>query len=65
MTDVQLTAAEVAQAHLRLWRIQKEAGHKSTNIYNQARLLLLLLKKAERRQAKTEKILPGMFGKTK
>jgi hypothetical protein len=54
MTDIQLTAAEVAQVHLRLWRIQKEAGSKSTKIYNQARLLLLLFKKAERRQAKAK-----------
>lgn len=53
MTEITLTAGEMAQVHLRLYRIQQatKAG-RDKYIYNQARLLLLLVQKAERREAK-------------
>ena len=53
MTEITLTAGEVAQVHLRLYRIQKASKDgRDTYIYNQARLLQLLVQKAERRELK-------------
>lgn len=53
MTEITLTAGEVAQVHLRLYRIQKASKDgRETYIYNQARLLQLLVQKAERRELK-------------
>lgn len=53
MTEITLTAGEVAQVHLRLFRIQKASKEgRETYIYNQARLLQLLVQKAERRELK-------------
>lgn len=53
MTEITLTAGEVAQVHLRLYRIQKASKEgRETYIYNQARLLQLLVQKAERRELK-------------
>ena len=53
MTEITLTAGEVAQVHLRLYRIQKASTDgRDTYIYNQARLLQLLVQKAERRELK-------------
>lgn len=53
MTEITLTAGEVAQVHLRLFRIQKASKDgRETYIYNQARLLQLLVQKAERRELK-------------
>lgn len=53
MTDTTFTPGEMAQVHLRIYRIQQatKAG-RDKYIYNQARLLLLLVQKAERREAK-------------
>lgn len=56
MTDVNLTPGEVAQVHLRLYRIQKASKEgRATYIFNQARLLLLLFQKAERREEKASR----------
>ena len=56
MTEITLTAGEVAQVHLRLFRIQKASKEgRETYIYNQARLLPLLVQKAERREAKARR----------
>ncbi len=53
MTEITLTAGEVAEVHLRLYRIQKASKDgRETYIYNQARLLQLLVQKAERRELK-------------
>lgn len=53
MTEITLTAGEVAEVHLRLFRIQKASKEsRETYIYNQARLLQLLVQKAERRELK-------------
>ena len=56
MTEITLTAGEVAQVHLRLYRIQKASKDgRETYIYNQARLLQLLVQKAERRELKARR----------
>lgn len=56
MTEITLTAGEVAQVHLRLFRIQKASKEgRETYIYNQARLLQLLVQKAERRELKARR----------
>lgn len=56
MTQITLTAGEVAQVHLRLFRIQKASKDgRETYIYNQARLLQLLVQKAERRELKARR----------
>lgn len=56
MTEITLTAGEVAQVHLRLFRIQKASKDgRETYIYNQARLLQLLVQKAERRELKARR----------
>lgn len=52
MTDVNLNPGEVAQIHHRLYKIQRAANAaRLKEVYNQARLLLLLVVKAERREA--------------
>ena len=53
-TDVTLTSAELAQARYKLWRIQQRVKS-DTTAYNQARLLLQLLSKAERRSLRERK----------
>lgn len=53
-TDVTLTAAELAQARYKLWKIQQRAKG-DTVTYNQARLLLQLLSKSERRALRERK----------
>jgi len=53
-TDVTLTSAELAQARYKLWRIQQRVKG-DTTAYNQARLLLQLLSKAERRALRERK----------
>ncbi len=53
-TDVTLTSAELAQARYKLWRIQQRVKSDTTT-YNQARLLLRLLTKAERRALRERK----------
>lgn len=56
MTDVNFTQGEVAQIHHRLYKIQLAAkASRMKDIYNQARLLLLLVVKAERREAKARR----------
>lgn len=56
MTEITLKAGEVAQLHLRLYRIQKASKEgREIYIFNQARLLLLLVQKAERREAKARR----------
>lgn len=56
MTEITLTAGEVAQVHLRLFRIQKASKEgREIYIFNQARLLLLLVQKAERRELKARR----------
>lgn len=56
MTEITLTAGEVAEVHLRLFRIQKASKDgRETYIYNQARLLQLLVQKAERRELKARR----------
>lgn len=56
MTEITLTAGEVAQLHLRLFRIQKASKEgRQTYIFNQARLLQLLVQKAERRELKARR----------
>lgn len=56
MTGITLTAGEVAQLHLRLYRIQKASKEgRYIYIFNQARLLLLLVQKAERRELKARR----------
>lgn len=53
MTEVTFNQGEVAQIHYRLFRIQQASkARRGTEIYNQARLLLLLVQKAERRAAR-------------
>lgn len=51
---IELTDPEIAQVRYRLWRIQNTAG-RSTVIYNQARMLGLVISKAERRKARENK----------
>ena len=53
-TDITLTAAELAQARYKLWKIQQRAKG-DTVTYNQARLLLQLLSKSERRALRERK----------
>ena len=53
-TDVTLTAAELAQARYKLWKIQQRAKG-DTVTYTQARLLLQLLSKSERRALRERK----------
>lgn len=53
-TDVTLTAAELAQARYKLWKIQQRAKG-DTVTYNQARMLLQLLSKSERRALRERK----------
>lgn len=53
-TDVTLTSAELAQARYKLWKIQQRVKS-DTTAYNQARLLLQLLSKAERRSLRERK----------
>lgn len=56
MTDVNFTQGEVAQIHHRLYKIQQAArAVRANEIINQARLLLLLVVKAERREAKARR----------
>lgn len=56
MTDVNLNPGEVAQIHHRLYKIQRAANAaRMKEVYNQARLLLLLVVKAERREAKARR----------
>ena len=56
MPEITLNAGEVAQLHLRLFRIQKASKEgRQTYIFNQARLLLLLVQKAERRELKARR----------
>lgn len=55
MTDINLNPGEVSRVRLHLLRIQQGArscGNKGIFIYNQARQLLLLVQKAERREAR-------------
>ncbi|MBR1690576.1 MAG: hypothetical protein IJ713_07595 [Oscillibacter sp.] len=53
---IYLNAGEVAQMHHRLYKIQLAARvARSKEIINQARLLLLLVVKAERREAKARR----------
>jgi len=53
-TDVTLTSAELAQVRYKLWKIQQRVKSDTTT-YNQARLLLRLLTKAERRALRERK----------
>lgn len=53
-TDVTLSAAELAQARYRVWKIQSRARG-DTVLFNQARLLQQLLSKAERRALRERK----------
>lgn len=56
MTEITLKPGEVAEVHLRLYRIQKASKEsRETYIYNQARLLQLLVQKAERRELKARR----------
>lgn len=50
--SVPLTAAEVAQMRYKLYRIQRLVVSHSTPAYNQARHILNLLSKAERREVR-------------
>lgn len=52
--DITLTSAELAQARYKLWKIQQRVKS-DTTAYNQARLLLQLLSKAERRALRERK----------
>lgn len=53
MTEITLTTGEVAQFHHRLYKIQLAARtDRRKEVINQARLLLLLVQKAERRELK-------------
>lgn len=52
--DVTLTSAELAQVRYKLWKIQQRVKS-DTTAYNQARLLLRLLTKAERRALRERK----------
>lgn len=53
MTEIKLNQGEVAQCHFRLYRIQRLARKaSSTDIYNQARMLINMIGKAERRHAR-------------
>lgn len=49
--SVTLSSSEVAQARYKLWKIQQRATG-DTVLYNQARHILQLLSKAERRASK-------------
>lgn len=53
-TDITLTSAELAQARYKLWKIQQRAKG-DTVTYNQARHLLQLLAKSERRALRERK----------
>lgn len=52
MTDITLTSGEVAQLRLRLFRIQAATRKVSVTTYNQARMLINMIGKAERRHAR-------------
>lgn len=55
MTDITLTSGEVAQLRLRLFRIQAATRKVSVTTYNQARMLVELINKAERRKARQDR----------
>lgn len=55
MTDITLTSGEVAQLRLRLFRIQTATRKVSVTTYNQARMLVELINKAERRKARQDR----------
>ena len=56
MTEIKLNQGEVAQCHYRLYRIQRLARKaSSTDIYNQARMLINMIGKAERRKAREDR----------
>lgn len=56
MMDTTFTPGEMAQVHLRIYRIQQAArSGRDTYIFNQARLLLLLVQKVERREVKARR----------
>lgn len=52
--DVILTPSELAQARYKLWKIQQRTKGDTTT-FNQARMLLQLLSKAERRALRERK----------
>lgn len=55
MNDVTFTPGEVAQMRLRLFRIQQATRKTAVPTYNQARMLVELVNKAERRMAREAK----------
>ena len=50
MTEIKLNQGEVAQCRYRIQRLARKAS--STDIYNQARMLINMIGKAERRHAR-------------
>lgn len=55
MTDIPFTTGEVAQLRYRLFRIQNATRRTSTPVFNQARMLVELINKAERRKARQDR----------